>query len=130
MSRIDVPYCPDDADGEFGWLWDDDSDAAGEGGWQLVVTRVRGSEAALRFIDPGASEADSDLWADADAYLGQPYLRCCPPACDPESPLMVRVHLEHGATVTCEWAKDADPDRVAAIRDAVLQALTKEEPPK
>lgn len=125
MSRIDVPYSHDDADGELGWLWDEDCDALGEGGWRLIATRIRDNVASLRFVDPDTGKDDADEWYDADEFLGRPYLSCPEPGADPGAPLMVQVRLEHGATATFGWEPEAHPEPVAATRATVMALLSR-----
>lgn len=114
MSRIDVPYDPDQVQGEFGWLWTGTS--LGQRDWALVYTDMPGGiDAApqIRVIEPDVG-SDADLLGHAYHWAGQPYLTASAPACEPGAALLVEMRLEGGAKLSACWMEDGPGARRAA----------------
>ena len=82
-----TPYTPEDCIGDFGWIWDSDSDE-----WLLCATvEPDGKDADLVLVFLSCTQVGEDYTADPDDWRGDPYLRCIAPTVVPGDPASVGI---------------------------------------
>lgn len=123
MTTIDVPYDPEQVQGEFGWLWIGTS--LGGRDWALVYTDMPDgidAEPQIRVIEPDVG-SDADILGHADHWAGQPYLPASAPACEPGAALLVEMRLEDGAKLSACWMEAGPGAKRAA--EAIRAEMTR-----